>query len=423
MSVSRVRILQIGDMHFPAALMSRRNIDDKDNRFSSELKGIISSSPLKLVMQKCYELMESGRVQALVLMGDLTDRGDLDGYQSAVRYVVEALQVGAGRKHQGMPCIVVPGNHDINRELASSPSLTDKFTPLNACLSKHGLSPFPVDGLLKTVIPGHQGFLELISLNSCWGCGVRETIPEPFRTEVYAAVDAVAKKSEAGLLAYYERQLDSPAFSDHTVQKTLDALADEAGAQLPILIAHHNLLPQRITRLAPYTELINSGAIRSALLEANRPCLYLHGHIHDDPVEVIKIPGGQSVISICAPEIERGFNVVDLAFTASGFPLSCTVEQWRFNKSGHLHKIKPQRVSLLTGRRRAELTATGELLAFVLSKKTVFLRDLAAFGETQSPPLKREALLEELEMLCAEELVTIENEKMGPDHWIVRSMI
>jgi Icc-related predicted phosphoesterase len=423
MPVSRVRILQIGDMHFPAAQTSRRNIDDKDNRFSSDLKGIISSSPIKLVMQKCYELMEVGKVQALVLMGDLTDRGNLDGYQSAVRFLVEALQVGTGRKHEKTPCIIVPGNHDINRDLASSPSLIDKFTPLNTCLSKQGLAPFPIDGLLKTKIPGYDTFLDLISLNSCWGCGVKEIIPEPFRTEIYAAVDAVARKSDAGLLAYYERQLDSPAFSDQTVQKTLDALADEAGGQLPILIAHHNLLPQRITRLAPYTELINSGAIRSALLEANRPCLYLHGHIHDDPIEVMKIPGGQNLISICAPELERGFNVIDLAFSASGFPLSCTVEQWRFNRSGHLQKAKSQRVSLLTGRRRAELTATGEILAHVLSKKMVYLTDLEEFARSKSPPLEREGLLEELEMLSAEDLVTIENERMGPAHWIVRSMI
>lgn len=423
MSVSRVRILQIGDMHLPAAQTSRRNIDDKDNRFSSDLKGIISSSPIKLVMQKCYELMETGKVHALVLMGDLTDKGNLDGYKSAVRYIADALQVGVGRKYERLPCIVVPGNHDINRTLAASPSLADKFAPLNECLSKHGLLPFPIDGLHKTAIPGHESFLELISLNSCWGCGVKETIPEPFRTAIYAAVDSIATHSDAGLLAYYERQLDSPAFSDHTVQKTLDALADDAGPQLPILIAHHNLLPQRITRLAPYTELINSGAIRSALLESSRPCLYLHGHIHDDPIEVIKIPGGQSLISICAPELERGFNVVDLAFSATGFPLSCTVDQWRFNKSGHLQKARAQRISLLTGRRRAELTATGEILAHVLSRKTIFLRDLEEFAQSKSPPLERERLLEELEMLSAEDLITIENERMGSAHWIVRSII
>lgn len=78
---------------------------------------------------------------------------------------------------------------------------------------------------------------------------------------------------------------------------------------------------QRMTRLAPYTELVNSGAVRASLMEAGRPILYLHGHIHTDPVEVLSVPGGDALVCISAPAAEDGFNIIEVVFTRSGKPL------------------------------------------------------------------------------------------------------
>jgi hypothetical protein len=159
-------------------------------------------------------------------------------------------------------------------------------------------------------------------MNSCWSCGAVEYIPAEFRDSVGPAIEAAIAKGDPKVLsAYYDRQFDTPAFSDASISELVEFAGALPREQQLVVVAHHNLLPQRLTRLAPYTELVNSGAVRSSLMEAKRPILYLHGHIHTDPVEVLSVPGGDALACISAPAAETGFNVVEVVFTRSGNPL------------------------------------------------------------------------------------------------------
>ena len=72
----------------------------------------------------------------------------------------------------------------------------------------------------------------------------------------------------------------------------MQGVHDAPSNVLSVIVAHHNLLPQRLPRLAPYTELVNGGALRASLGELGKPVLYLHGHIHEDPIEILRSPGG-----------------------------------------------------------------------------------------------------------------------------------
>jgi hypothetical protein len=49
--------------------------------------------------------------------------------------------------------------------------------------------------------------------------------------------------------------------------------------------------------------------------------------VHDDPIEVLNNPTepGSRVISISAPELPRGFNIIEIEFGAKGFPLGCRI--------------------------------------------------------------------------------------------------
>ena len=159
-----VRLIQVGDIHLPSAVKSQRNIDQKDRRFSVELRNIISSFPIKVVFKKIHEILDSEQIDAILFMGDMTDIGSLENYERAINFVANSLQIGDGRTHSHIPVGIVPGNHDINRDLAKKPGLVTKFQPLNEhlklfylCLKQHQRSLKQVFG-----IGIHQSLLRLI---------------------------------------------------------------------------------------------------------------------------------------------------------------------------------------------------------------------------------------------------------------------
>ncbi|TIP27751.1 MAG: hypothetical protein E5X67_14125 [Mesorhizobium sp.] len=111
------------------------------------------------------------------------------------------------------------------------------------------------------------------------------------------------------LLDQYYSQLDTPYVSALMLTGLMEHLL-QPGRAFGVIVGHHNLLPQKTPRISPYAEMLNAGFVRAQLLSVGKPVLYLHGHIHQDPIEVISDPRnpGSQVISISAPEIGGGFN-------------------------------------------------------------------------------------------------------------------
>jgi hypothetical protein len=366
--LSKIRILQVGDVHLPTAARGKRNVDQKDSSFSVELRNVISSIPTKVVFKQIYKLLEEGGIDALLFMGDFTDRGSLDNYERSTAFLANALQIGGGRNHASIPVGIVPGNHDIDRELAKQPGLATKFTPLNDHLTKHRLPVLPVERTISMSVRQGNGVVDINLMNSCWGCGASEYIPTEFREGIGKAIEAaIAKGGATTLQAYYDRQFDTPAFSNESIEEVVQRATTVEPNALLTIVAHHNLLPQRLTRLAPYTELVNSGALRASLMQAGRPIVYLHGHIHEDPIEIMSIPNGQSVISISAPAADAGFNLLEFNFTRSGLPLSCQVYPWRFNPSGILYREPPNSIPLIGNRRRSHDPSLSKIFGHLLT--------------------------------------------------------
>lgn len=98
MGLPRVRLLQIGDLHLPTAAQTERTVDQKDRAFSYELRNVISRQPIKTVFKRIYRMCEAEEVDGVLLMGDMTDFGMLNGYKAGVSYVANALQLGRGRQ-------------------------------------------------------------------------------------------------------------------------------------------------------------------------------------------------------------------------------------------------------------------------------------------------------------------------------------
>lgn len=401
------------------------SIDNKDNRFPPDLLGKLASTPVKTVFRTIYQLLEKGGPQAIVFMGDVTDYGDLTGFQAGCRYIADALELAEDGKHSGIGVALVPGNHDVDRKLAVAPGVSTKFKPLQQAVAKAKLPPIPVDSPVWLQCASSPCAIHIALLNSCWGCGAKEFIPQEFADRVQRAIEeAIADDpTNKAMKTYYDRQLDTPAFSESSLYQLLEGVGSMAGTDLLMVCAHHNLLPQRQTRLAPYTELVNSGAFRGSLIELQRPVIYLHGHIHEDPVEVLAQPGSYPLVCISAPEASHGFNVLDTLFTKGGIPLSINIVPWRFDKSGFLRPQRSRSAALIGPRRRSADTVVADLYAELLRQRACYWDSVLKFDclkDVASP----EGIVEEaLELLEADGRIEIENHDLPPRNWIIEARL
>jgi len=308
--------------------------------------------------------------------------------------------------------------------LAKKPGIVTKFQPLNETLGRYDLPFLPVDKSIVATVgtPGSSALV--IAMNSCWGCGATEYIPAEFRESIGAAIEKVLEDKDDNLLrVYYDRQFDTPAISDDAITNLVQTLDREGPSQIAIVVAHHNILPQRVGRLAPYTELVNSGSMRSSLLETGRPILYLHGHIHDDPVEVISNSGGDSLVCISAPEAASGFNVIEIVFTRSEMPLTCVLTPWRFDHSGILRENETRSIPLIGRRRRSNSRVLARVYSHLLDHVECFWADLLSAFSAHFSENAETQLQELIELLLADERVSVDNYRAEPVNWIIRANI
>ncbi len=417
----RLRIIQVGDVHLASAARLPRGIDDKDERFPSTLRNMLAGPPVKTVFRKLYAALETETVDALLFMGDLADRGDLAGYKAAVSYLAGALQLGAGRRFQDLNLGLVPGNHDVDRALAAQQGMKRKFRPLQDAVQAAGLPALPIENPSWLRAERGKARAEIALLNSCWGCGERENIPSEFQTGIADAIAAAIAggSKERAVAAYYDRQLDTPAFSAASIQRLVDDVAKRPGASVLVACAHHNILPQRTTRLAPYTELVNSGSLRNALMDLARPVLYLHGHIHEDPVEIVSTPSGGPLVCISAPEASRGYNVIELVFTHTGLPLVCNLLPWRLEETGVFRERGRQTIPISGGRRRPPNAVHHAIYRDVVSARDRYWDALVATAAAAGAVAPEDETEEALETLAADQLLAIENYELGREHWLV----
>jgi hypothetical protein len=419
----RTHFLQIGDLHLPLTRKLRSTADLKDARFPKELEGSISTTPLKIVFRNIYQRLEDKLISGVFFMGDLTDIGNIEGYHFAARYVSNALQLGKGKIFEQIPVGIVCGNHDISRDLALDTDSNAKFLPLQEALAQVNLPAMAVSDPKWLHLGNSDAPITVGLLNSCIGCGAKEAIPPEFRESVAKAIaDAlVAGHAEKAIRAYYDRQFDTPAFDLNTVEAIRTNSTSKE--RLLILIAHHNLLPQSQPRISPYTELINSGSIRTALLDLHRPVLYLHGHTHEDRVEIISRPNSEKIAIISAPTVEHGFNEIEVVFTKSGIPLICHIVPWRFSSAGNFGPGNKINISLVGQRTRSTDSSTSVLYANILKKRYMYWPELISNTKKLYKTSHEDELEQALELLHSDGRISIDNYDLPRTSWVVGARI
>ena len=317
-----IRLLQIGDVHYPDAVRETYG-DFKDLGFPSGLANLTRTNPLQAVVRR----LADQRVDGFLVAGDLTSKGNVSEYDKCVQYLVDNLRLTSSdlnRLH------AVPGNHDVERSRID-PTGMDLLSKFEACEISWSSRNLPVLAAASPRITdftaAQNGRVRVLSINSSLGCGERY-FPIPIKDQLEDLLkEYEARVGPVDAFDILGEALDTPIISKDDLELVCSNIRESDNSTIPLILAHHNILPQALPRVSVYSELLNGGNIRSRLCHLNRPVLYCHGHIHDRPVEIIHEPRhpGSKVICVSAPELTRGFNVLEFVFSSRNIPIGCKI--------------------------------------------------------------------------------------------------
>ncbi len=316
--MSTCSILQIGDIHYPL-YRDEAVVDDKLQANAGVLKGL-SINPLARGIEFISNLVKTVPVDFAAFVGDFTDAGNTDDFGKSLEFFSKAF------KAIGLPAYGVPGNHDLEWPNILSPNY-DKFANFQKIANSFGDSIcLSFENFKKYECSPSPNTTVLYAFNSCLGCS------DIWKTGRLFNVDIEAHLHSLDSSDLYSR-FDAPYIDQVSVATVCDEIRSNPNA-IPIILAHHNLLPQRTPRIAIFPEMLNAGYIRNELKELGRPILYLHGHIHDSLVESLLSDDEDtqvSVVAVSAPLFRDGFNHIQIFTSDHQVPLGVQIDEYRYD--------------------------------------------------------------------------------------------
>ncbi len=334
--MKEISLLHIGDVHFEFIDKTDRQIDKKDKLFPEKIDQILPRKSYQNVIKVLLKEIRKSP-SAILMSGDLSSYGDMDSYKDCLSFFKDKMLAELFNKNN---IFIVPGNHDFDREK----SFDEKFQSINNTLNYMKFPKIPYPKVKIKKIEGEKlddgeesSGLLIITINSCVGCGEKRYYPQQIRDLLSKIMTVNCKKQKE--LCYED--IDTPIFTEDDIDEVIENIKAEK-TYLPIILTHHNLLPQRRPRIAMYTELINSGYFRDRLEKLNKTIIYLHGHVHDNPIEIIQSGKNKysKIICISAPllfpntEFETknfGFNRINIILGSHGIALGCKITYYRIS--------------------------------------------------------------------------------------------
>lgn len=358
--MNHISFLQLGDVHYPDLLASPQLVDHKDKGISLAMVGTIGASRIGEISREINRVRQNeSELVAIVLNGDLTTKGDPDGYESCLSFLHKALNVSDLKYWGDKRILAVPGNHDINRRAISiGQDLNVKFVPLQEGWAKIFGTPdcLAIETPRATDLPlvsssSSGGSIRFLPINTCYLCGEYRAFPSKIREKMLKLLDELKSTTppdEFELLV--SEQIDCPAVHRDHVVELGQLIRENVAESISVVIGHHPLFAQPMPRIDGYNELLNAGYIRESVLQTMRDVIYLHGHIHQDPLLIVNSPvrGGHRIIHVSAPALEDGFNLVRVYFSeTTNQPVSLEVIPHRFGDHFGLVRNSPIRVRLI----------------------------------------------------------------------------
>ena len=424
-----VSLALIGDIHYPDHKAAARFVDLKDGGITPRITSRIAPDKLKLVSDLLRKkLTKDHAIQAVLLCGDLTSRGDMASYAECVTYLEKILDLSNDKLWKDKDLHVVPGNHDISRTAVdvSDENIFKKFDDIKNVWQTRGRTEMQPDTVrtTDTTSISNGGIARIFSVNSCVGCGEHRYLGSGLKKAIQQVLSVYASTATPDdAFELIGEQLDTPAIDEDHLAKIESSISElQPLNSVPVLLAHHGLLPQAIPRVQIYSELLNGGRIRFALGSHKRPVIYCHGHLHEDPIEIISTPhdGSGKIIVISAPLFVDGFNIINLIFNNDGVPLGCEVTRFRFENGSVLEK-EPARISLLMSPSVIEENSTLRCVLDVIKQtKQRFKTILEAVKSIHAGRIGDKILSDALIELEWMGLVEIQNRNSECRHWHAR---
>lgn len=396
--ISRFTIFQVGDVHFPSVRRNMPSVDIKDSGFPDPTVFRGANSRIEIVAEKLSRLAKQS-ADACVFMGDLTTNGEIKGLRDCVDYISNGITNYIFTKDEiAKKVLFVPGNHDVERPKKVTKDFQRdvhrKFKNYYQTLKTQGFNKTSVEGVDTIEISKSGNSVSIMGINTCIGCGELRILPDSVRKQVNDSIielfsefgaDRDLNEINANFVPMLNERVDAPVIDERTLSELslhIDKVC-HTDSCIPVVVGHHNLLPQAIPRVATYSEMVNSGRLRSMLKASNTPIIYLHGHIHDDPIEVISSIESNDcgIISISAPLFEKGFNVIEIFLGGSGVPLGVCVDPHRYDTNGQRKRLPKRRIPFQFGKFRLANTSklARKLFEYLASEKSCYFTDIVDY--------------------------------------------
>lgn len=396
-------VIQIGDIHFPEA-RNKTIADLKDDAVSEGFSDRLAPKKLPRVFREVARIRDEFLPCGILICGDLTTKGDVQQYDDCIQYLTRCLSLGDSRVTNPDHWHVVPGNHDVDR-MSLAPGthpFPGLFTPLNDLWTANcPTSTLTVDQTRVTQLEHDGCGITLLSLNSCVGCGEWRRLPKRIREQLSEEIEStLSEQAKTEQFCEIAEQLDAPAFDKTHLDDVSTRIQQLGRNSVPIVLTHHNLLPQQMPRMAPYTELSNGGMLRTRLTSLGRPVVYCHGHIHEELIEVVSDPrsSGGFLTSVSAPEAAEGFIRISVDFNRDKEPLGVQIVCYELRNNGDVKDTSPVRIRLLPANAPPpdEIRHVAEVSKSSSEPLTMVRKRFNAEGRFGSPQLKtfRDYLLE-----------------------------
>jgi hypothetical protein len=418
-----IKIIHVGDIHFPDrkdALL----VDLKDEGMSGKWVSGLVPDPFKKTSDEIrLLLLTDPLIKAVLISGDLTTAGKISGYKECVDFLSTALEFSNGHIWDDKVLRVVPGNHDVVRADVdlSGVDLLKKLTQPKAIWDAVMPGAFdPANVSESDISLSGKKLVRIHALNTCVGCGEKRFLPKAVREKLHEAIEAfVHSASGADGFNLVGEQLDTPAVLEAQIESLERSISQVGQSVVSMVLGHHSVLPQALLRIDLYTELINGGRFRSAMASLEANVVYCHGHIHNDPIEVIELPAVQrgKLISISAPLFSDGFNVIELVFTDGGEPIGCAIHPYRRELYGSVRRRDAIRVKLQPANHNETLCGDEAMqILQALGKSTLRFGDLKE-KIAEKIHIQLESIISFLEWL---NLVEVRNREDSCVHWHIR---
>jgi Icc-related predicted phosphoesterase len=339
--VKNLFLLHFGDIHFGSIDIDDPAIDKKDQEYPEKLTDIIEGPRRFTKISKSLVSEIRNRTNSFIIIsGDLTTQGNVEKIEECLKFLKNAIPKEYFGNREESRVFIVPGNHDIDRTKVDDEDLRPKFSPLIASMKKEKFTPIPCLHANIKNFKKDDCSIVLFLLNSCIGCGERRYFPKEIREKFQEFIESGENINSNFPLFEI---IDTPLISDECITDITDEIKrNHIG--FPIIVTHHNLLPSKSTEIAQYSGLLlNGGKLRDALVSLNRPILFIHGHVHEDSIEIIQSPKylKSKIICISVPLLfpnkkdphrkHFGYNKFRVIFSDDNEPLGIEIISFRLN--------------------------------------------------------------------------------------------